>query len=658
VDCPKSAQARADAFDVMNSPETAELVLDDGLLLVDLLHEAVLELDADSRVTRVNRGAVELYGRPAGELLGQVVHDVLRTDFPTSREQVEDALATTGHWSGELVHHRPDGTQVVVNSRQAARRENGRVVGVVEVDQDITAHKAAQDMLVASEKGMRQILDSVEDFAIYLLDPAGRIASWSASARRLSGHADEDVLGLPWSGLFTPDPDVATGFDDMITRARHLPLRVSGDIARKDGRITCALGILAPMHLPDGSLRGFAAVMHDDTERRHAEAKFRGLLDSAPDAMIGVNPDGSIVFANLQAEALFGYSRDELLGQQMEMLLPERVRERHVQHRELFAAQPKTRPMGAGLELSARHRDGSEFPVEISLSTLETQESRIVSAAIRDISDRKRAQREIEALNVELRQANDELESRVAERTAALATQTATLKATNDELEAFSYSVSHDLRAPLRAIDGFAKLLAARYSSELSEEGQRYLEKVRTGAKQMGQLIDGLLAFSRLQRQALVRAPVDLAALVRNVWEEFTPDWAGRDIEFVVEDLPRANADARLIRHVLSNLLSNSIKYTRTRTPARITIGAEQPAGAEPVYVISDNGVGFDMRYADKLFQVFQRMHRAEEFEGTGIGLALVARIIDRHGGRVWANAEPDGGATFYFTLGQSTSDA
>jgi PAS domain S-box-containing protein len=418
------------------------------------------------------------------------------------------------------------------------------------------------------------------------------------------------------------------------------------------------MGLLAPMHLPDGSLRGFAAVMHDDTERRHAEAKFRGLLDSAPDAMIGVSPDGEIVFANLQAEALFGYTRAELLGQKMEMLLPERVRERHVRHREQFAAQPKTRPMGAGLELSARNRDGSEFPVEISLSTLETQEGRIVSAAIRDISDRKRVQLEIEALNAELREANDELESRVAERTAALAAQTATLKATNDELEAFSYSVSHDLRAPLRAIDGFAKLLAARYSSELSEEGQGYLGKVRTGAKQMGQLIDGLLAFSRLQRQALVRTPVDLAALVREVWEEFAPDRAGRDIEFVVEDLPRANADARLIRHVLSNLLSNSIKYTRTRTPARITISAEQRAGAEPVYVISDNGVGFDMRYADKLFQVFQRMHRAEEFEGTGIGLALVARIVDRHGGRVWANAEPDGGATFYFTLGQSTSDA
>ena len=639
----------------MNSPDMAELATNGGQPLVDLLHEAVLKLDTDSRVTHVNRGAVELYGRPAEELVGQVVHDVLRTEFPTPREEIEEAIATTGYWSGELVHQRPDGTKVVVNSRQAARRENGRIVGVIEVDQDITAHKTAEALLSASEKNMRQVLDSAEDFAIYMLDPDGRIADWSASARRLTGHDDEDVLGLSWSVLFTPDPDVAADFDDMIVRATHLPLRVSGDIVRKDGGISCAMGILAPMHLPDGTLQGYAAAMHDDTERRHAEAKFRGLLDSAPDAMIGVNPAGAIVFANLQAEALFGYPREELQGRPMEMLLPEHVRERHVRHRELFAEHPKTRRMGDGLELRARHQDGSEFPVEISLSMLETQEGRIVSAAIRDISDRKRAQQKIVALNNQLRLANDELESRVVERTAALAAQTATLKATNDELEAFSYSVSHDLRAPLRAIDGFAKLLAARYSGELSEEGQGYLGKVRTGAKQMGQLIDGLLAFSRLQRQALVRTRVDLTALVRDVWEEFTPDWAGRDIEFVVEDLPPADADARLIRHVLSNLLSNSIKYSRTRSPARITIGAERNEAGVPVYLVRDNGVGFDMRYADKLFQVFQRMHRAEEFEGTGIGLALVARIVDRHGGRVWANAEPDGGATFYFTLGQST---
>ncbi len=627
--------------------------LEAGTDLLGLMNEAVLELDTDFRVTAVNRGAVELYGRQPEDLVGRDVDEIARTAPPTSRAAVEHTLRTEGCWSGELEHRRADGTTVVVGSRRAVRRENGRIVGFLEVDEDITARRIAQHLTESAERQLSEFLDSATDYAMYLLDPQGRISRWSASAGRHTGHTDEDVLGRSWSLLFTPSPGIGS-CEDLLARAANGPLQLTGEVVRKDGRTFPAIGTLSPLQQLGTVPYGFIVVNHDDSERRHEEAKLRGLLDSAPDAMIGVDPDGAIVFANLQAEALFGYSRAELLGRTMEMLLPEEIRERHVGHRRRFGQQPKTRPMGAGLELSARHRDGSEFPVEVSLSTLETQDGRIVSAAIRDITDRKRAHREIEELNAELRHANDELERRVAERTATLASQAATLKATNDELESFSYSVSHDLRAPLRAIDGFAKLLVARYAGSLPEEGVRHLGKIRGGAKQMGLLIDGLLEFSRLQRQTLLTTRVDVRALARDVWEELAPDRGGRHVEFVVEDLPPVHADPRLFRHVLSNLLSNAVKYSRTRTPAHITIGAERTEDGDAVYFVHDNGVGFDMRYADKLFQVFQRMHRAEEFEGTGIGLALVARIVNRHGGRVWADATPDEGATFYFTLGSS----
>ena len=226
----------------------------------------------------------------------------------------------------------------------------------------------------------------------------------------------------------------------------------------------------------------------------------------------------------------------------------------------------------------------------------------------------------------------------------------AELESQNAELDAFSYSVSHDLRAPLRAIDGFSRLLVDEYAGDLPPEGRRYLGLVSRNTQEMGRLIDGLLAFSRLGQQQLDRRAVDVDAVAREVVAELESAAAGRAVEISVAALPGARADATLLRQVFRNLVSNAFKYTRERDPARIEIGSDAGAG-HAVYFVRDNGVGFDMRYADKLFHVFQRLHRAEEYEGTGVGLALVARIVKRHGGRIWAEARPGEGATFYFTL-------
>jgi light-regulated signal transduction histidine kinase (bacteriophytochrome) len=252
----------------------------------------------------------------------------------------------------------------------------------------------------------------------------------------------------------------------------------------------------------------------------------------------------------------------------------------------------------------------------------------------------------------EIRRFGQRLERLVDQRTAELREANRQLEAANRDLEAFSYSVSHDLRAPLRAIDGFSRLLVDEYADDVPSEARRYLGVVSHNAQQMGALIDGLLTFSRLGQQQLSRRRVDVDALTREVVAELGAESDGRSVEFSIGALPSAQADRMLLRQVVFNLLSNALKYTREMAAARIEIGCDERDGTS-VYFVRDNGVGFDMRYADKLFQVFQRLHRAEDYEGTGLGLALVARIIERHDGRIWAQAKPGEGAAFYFTLSE-----
>jgi PAS domain S-box-containing protein len=366
-------------------------------------------------------------------------------------------------------------------------------------------------------------------------------------------------------------------------------------------------------------IRPLATNLHESREQ------FRAVTETASDAIISADGQGTITYFNQAAERIFGYSATEALGQPLTLLMPQRFQEPHRLGFQRFLATKQARIIGKTLELVARNKGGKEFPIEISVSHWTTTKGNFFTAILRDITARKDAEE-------------------------VLTRRTAELEAANDELEAFSYSVSHDLRAPLRHIDGFSNMLRDECGPALNDSGRRYLGVISDSVKQMGRLIDDLLAFSKMGRVEMRRTRIGMNDLVKEVLQELAGEINGRNIEWDINALPDAWGDRSMLKQVWVNLLSNAVKYTRPRDIAKIKIECSKKNG-ELEFCVQDNGAGFDMKYAEKLFGVFQRLHQAEEFEGTGVGLANVRRIVTRHGGQAWAHAKVDEGATFYFTL-------
>jgi PAS domain S-box-containing protein len=471
----------------------------------------------------------------------------------------------------------------------------------------------------AGARGFEVLLDAAPD-AMLLVDGSGKIVATNREALRVFGYSREELVGESIEVLvphrFRGDHPAHRAAYAADKRTRPMGAGLDLWARRRDGSEFPAEISLSLAREGDASIA--IAAVRDVTDRRRIEAKFRGLLEAAPDAIVIVDTTGKIVIVNAQAERMFGYAREELVGSNVDILVPERVRGGHAAHRGSFVVNARARAMGSDLELHAVRRDGSEFPVEISLSPLETEDGTLISSAIRDVSARKRTERE--------------------------------LRDAYAELEAFSYSIAHDLRAPLRGMNGFAQVLLEDYADRLDADGLDALAEIRTNASRMSELIEALLSLSRLSRRAVQSTTVDLAAYARTTLTRLRADEPDRVVELAAPLSLDAWADPALARTLIDNLVGNAWKFTARKPDARIEIGAEERE-LERVYFVRDNGAGFDMAYASKLFAPFQRLHRASDYPGTGIGLATAQRIVHRHGGRIWADGEVDRGATIYFTF-------
>ncbi len=563
-------------------------------------------------------------------------------DRPRLVQAVVDALGDGPPYNVEYRIVKPGGEVRFIHSEASVRRdESGRPRYMLGMMQDITERKRAEEALRESEDLLRVTLENISD-PVFITDDAGAFTFICPNAPHILGYTLEEFEAMGnVSKLFG-----ATLFSPEELDRRGKIENIECKIARKDGDRRDFLVTVKRVAIHKGTV---LYTCHDITDRKRAEEALREsedryrMLFNVMDEGVAINEiardeKGDVVdYTILEVNPAFTknshYTREQVLGKHATDLYhmsPEYIRDWWQNH--------------TGMQQVA-HTEFYHAPSNrwFHVTTTPPQANRFATFSV-DITERKRAEEEIRKLN-------QELEQRVAERTAQL-------EATNKELEAFAYSVSHDLRAPLRHIDGFLELLQKRTADSLDAPSQHYMATIAESAKRMGALIDDLLSFSQMRRFEMSKLQVDLNALVQDVLRELASEAAGRNIKWRIADLPMVTGDRAMLRIVLTNLISNALKFTRPREQAEIEIGCLPEQEKETAIFIRDNGVGFDPNYADQLFGVFQRLHRAEEFEGTGIGLASVRRIINRHGGRTWAEGELNRGATFYFSLPRKLEEA
>ncbi len=530
------------------------------------------------------------------------------------------------------IKHKELGYRWMADNISVMHDDSNVPVAVVGNLRDITEQKTAEEELRIKENALEHSLN-----AIAMSDMEGNITYVNNACVEMWGNNNkEELLGKPYWVMLQSN-DVLKD----IVGAMMQDQSWDGELAakRKDGKELHIHVLSGVVKDSSGNPIQTISAFIDITERKEAEQtlreseeKFRNLVEEMNDGYC-VLQGSRAVFANTRSAEMFGYTVEEVMGKPVQELLPPEIVS---ELWEMRARRQRGDAVPEQYEVAMVRKDGTSFTTELGIRIIEYSGKPALSVVIRDVTERKRAEEEVRRLN-------EELEQRVIERTTQL-------QAVNQELEAFAYSVSHDLRAPLRSIDGFSQILLEDYIDTLDDEGKDYLQRVRSASQRMGELIDDLLGLSRVTRGEMLHEAVDLSAMAQMISTQLQQTHPERQVEFIITPGQVASGDARLLRAALENLLANAWKFTGNRASAKIEFGCVDDNG-QTVYFVRDNGVGFDMTYVNKLFGAFQRLHSPSEFEGTGIGLATVQRIIHRHGGDIWAEGAVGQGATFYFKL-------
>ena len=604
--------------------------------LLEAAPDGMVVVNQDGEIVLLNVQAEKQFGYHRDELVGQKVTNIIPKGFAErlvadGLRSAADALAQQIGTGIELVGQRKNGSAFPIEI-MLSPLENAEGILVTAAIRDISIRKEAETHLVQMESRYRGLLEAAPD-AMVVVNQAGEIVLLNVQAEKRFGYHRDELVGQKVTNIIPKgfaERLVADGLrsaDDALAQQIGTGIELIGQ--RKDGSAFPIEIMLSPLKSPEGilvtaAIRDISVRKEAETHLMQMEGRYRGLLEAAPDAMVVVNREGEIVLLNVQAEKQFGYHRDELIGQRVKNIIPEGFAERLVADGLRSAADALAQQIGTGIELVGQRKDGSTFPIEIMLSPLESAEGILVTAAIRDITKRKDA-------DARLAQVNE-------------------LKRSNEELGQFAYVASHDLQEPLRMVASYTQLLSRRYKGKLDADADQFIAFAVDGATRMQQLIQDLLAYSRVGTREVDLGNTSSEEALRQAIEDLHGAIEESGAQVTHDPLPNVQADESQLRQLFQNLVGNAIKYQGPGIP-RIHISAAQNSGKKWMFSVRDNGLGIDPLYFERIFGMFQRLHKREEFAGTGIGLAICKKIVERHGGTISVESQPGQGSNFHFEL-------